>query len=431
MVDTLIRLFRSTDTSFTTNGIGILTDVTSCIVKEERNGGFELEMSYPINGRYYNEITLRRIIVTKPNPYSKAQPFRIYRIDKTIKGTITVNAQHIGYDLSGYPIEPFTALNKKDTFSKLKNNSIVSHPFTFWFESDSDAPFSISTPMSTRSILGGEESSILDVYGGEYEFDNYTVRLWNNRGSNNGVVIRYGKNLTDLQQEENCASVYTGVYPYWYSETEEENILIQLSEKRYIEAEGKYDFVRLYPLDLSDKFDEPPTEEQLKSEAVLFMKENQIGIPKVSLKISFIELTKVPEYRHLSLLEQVRLCDIVKVEFPQMQVSATAKCISTTYNVLTNRYDDITLGDTSIDLATTIVENGRDIGRIGQNSTNLQINQSITNKNITKLSGTTEQKIASLAEAIQKINESIPYRIRFEDKVMNIEDEDRSLIIEE
>lgn len=400
MVDTLIKLFKSTSQEFSSNGIGVLSDATSCVVTEERNGGFELAMVYPVNGKYYEEISLRRILVAKSNPYSKPQAFRIYQIEKEINGTISVNAEHISYDLSGYPVQPFVASDKADIFSKLKSSCVIDHPFSFWCEGNSDIGFTVSTPKSTRNILGGEEGSILDAYGGEFEFDNYEVKLWEKRGTDRGVIIRYGKNLTDLQQEENCAEVYTGVYPYWYSESDEGSTLVELSGQKYIEAEGEYDFVRLYSLDLSSEFDEAPSEEDLRAAAEIFLKENQIGIPKVSLTLSFIELTRFSEYKNLALLEQVKLCDTVDVEFPEMQVSSKAKCISTTYNVLTDRYETIELGEAASNLATSLSETDKSIGKISRNTTSLIINQKNTGETI-------EEQIKELAIEIEKIWEVI------------------------
>ena len=104
MVDSLIRLFESTATTFQSNGLGGLSDASKCEVVEERNGSFELEMEYHISGRRYSDLKLRRIIVAKPNPYSDPQPFRIYSISKPINGLVTIKAEHISYDMSGYPV---------------------------------------------------------------------------------------------------------------------------------------------------------------------------------------------------------------------------------------------------------------------------------------------------------------------------------------
>lgn len=353
MVDTLIRLYESTETEFTTNGIGGLPDATKCTVKEERNGSFELTMAYPINGKHYSDISLRRIIFAKPNPYDDPQPFRIYSITKPINGIVTVNAEHISYDLNGFPVAPFEANNIQEAFTKLKTQSASTFacPFTFSTDKTTTAKFTVPKPVSIRSLLGGSEGSILDVYGGgEYTFDRFNVALNQHRGANNGVSIRYGKNLTDLEQEENCSSVYTGVYPYWYSN---DTGVAELTE-RIIYAEGTYNFSRILPLDLSSSFDELPSESMLKAEAKRYMKDNDIGVPKVSIDVSFVQLAQSKEYEQITLLEKVKLCDTVNVEFPELNVSATAKCIATEYDVLTDKYITLSLGDAKSNLAATI-----------------------------------------------------------------------------
>lgn len=352
MVDSMITLFDSTATSFDTNGIGSLSDAISCEVTEERNGEFELEMEYSVNGKRYSDISLRKIITAKPNPYDKPQPFRIYSITKPINGVVTINAEHISYDLSGCIVSPFSASSAALAFEKMKANSVTSCPFEFWTDKTVNADMVVSKPVSIRSLLGGSEGSMLDIYGkGEYEFDNFTVKLHLNRGANRGVSIRYGKNLTDLTQEEKCSSVYTGVYPYWYSEQQG---LCTIKEK-IVSVEGTYDFERIYALDLSDKWQEPPTEEQLRTAAKQYITANNIGIPKVSLKVSFVQLAQSKEYETIALLEKIHLCDTVNVEFPKLNVSSTSKCISIKYDAITNKYIELKLGDSKTNLASTIV----------------------------------------------------------------------------
>ena len=350
MVDTMITLHESTETSFTTNGLGALSDAILCEVTEERNGEFELEMEYPVTGIRYKELQLRRIIMAKPNPYSDSQPFRIYAITKPINGIVTVNAAHISYDMSGYPVSAFVADTIQNAFINMKSASAVNCPFSFSTDKTTTANMKVVKPSSMRSLLGGVEGSILDTYGGEYEFDKYNVKLWNKRGADRGVSIRYGKNLTDLKQEENCSSVYTGVYPFWYSEQEG---LVQLDEK-ILKAPGTYNFTRIYPLDLSQKWTNKPTREQLKSTATSYMNANNIGVPAVSLTVSFIQLSQSMEYSEYALLEDVHLCDTVKVEFTELNVSATAKCIKTIYDAISNKYVSIELGETRSNLASTI-----------------------------------------------------------------------------
>ncbi len=353
----MIRIFESTDIDFSTNGLGSLPDAESCVVVEEINGEYELEMDYPITGRNYDLIEFRRLIFTEPNPYSRPQPFRIYAISKPINGIVTINAEHISYDMSGYPVSPFSASNVVTALNSLKTHTTVKCPFNFWTDKATEANMSLTKPYSMRSILGGIEGSILDTYRGEYEFDCFTVKFRTNRGTNRDVSIRYGKNLTDLRQEENCNNVYTAIYPYWYSD---QDGLIELDEK-LVTVEGSYNYVRALTVDFSSIFDYPPTQEELRSAAQIYISTHDIGVPKVSLTVSFVQLSESEEYREYSLLERVELGDIVNVEFPKLKVSATAECISTKYDSLSKRYISIELGHAKSDLSTTISEQGKAI----------------------------------------------------------------------
>ena len=366
MVDSLIRLFESTATSFQTNGLGGLSEALKCEVVEERNGSFELEMEYHISGRRYSDLKLRRIIVAKPKPYSEPQPFRIYDISKPINGLVTIKAEHISYDMSGYPVSPFSVSDVKAAISNTQSNAIVSHPFKLSTDMSASGEFTILKPVSMRSLLGGSSESILESYGGdgEYEFNGFNVILHQNRGTNRGVTIRYGKNMTDLKQEESCSNVYTAVYPFWYSD---EWGMIELPEKT-LKTAGTYDYTRILPLDLSNEWensyewdDQYPSEDEIRELAQNYVDKNNIGVPIVSLTVSFEQLSQTKEYEMMALLETVRLCDTVNVEFPLLGVSATSKCIKTTYNAITNKYISIELGESQSTLSDTVSEQSQTI----------------------------------------------------------------------
>lgn len=491
MVDRLITLFESTDRDFSTNGIGPLPDAISCKVDEELNGPYELEMEYPITGRLYDEILFRRILYVKPTPYSDKQPFRIYAISKPISGVVTVNAQHISYDLANYTVSPFSATTLADALEHLSANidNIDGCPFTFLTDKETVADISFDTPINARTLLGGVEGSILDTYRGEYEWDGFTVRLWNSRGTDRGVSIRYGKNLTDIRQEENISEVYTAVRPYWYrapsyvnteegeqTQTEDDNTgLVELTDEgkivssnliidsvkygenedenhaiinnngEIIETEDEFkilyaqiqngikytircdstttviggfftdmpdigsvavngkeninmdeftapidgyvaiqvansydlsvidrlpykvvfvdaysEYTRTLPLDLTNEFDSKPTEEELAIMAILYVNNHDLGSPKVSIEVSFINLSDSSEYKDLALLEMVKMGDSVDVDFPKLGVSASAEVVKTHYDVLSGRYTSIELGSVKADLATTISDAKKD-----------------------------------------------------------------------
>ena len=350
-------LYESTESTFETNGLGVLSDTISCQVVEERNGIFEITLEYPLTGIHYQEIKQRRIIFVKPNPYEDPQPFRIYRITKPLSGKITVYAQHISYDLSGVPVSPFSSSSVTGALSGLKTNAAVTNPFSFWTDKTSTGDFAVTAPTSTRTLLGGSDGSILDVFGGEYKFDRWTVRLYNNRGKNSGVSIRYVKNLMDLQQDENISNVVTGIYPYWLSS---EGELTELPEK-IVNAPGTYDFTRISAIDFSGDFEEAPTEEQLRDRANDYISSNNVGVPTVSITVEFQPLEQTEEYKDIALLERVNLCDTVNVEYSELGVSATAKCVKTTYDALKDKYISIELGNAKTNIADTIIQQQQEI----------------------------------------------------------------------
>lgn len=357
-------LYLQNESSFSTNGVGLLSDAVSCVVSEERNGAFELLMEYPITGMHYEEIALRSLILAKPNPLSDAQPFRVYRIDKPIGGVVTIYAEHISYDMTGIPVSPFKASNLALALRGIVSNAATACPFTFWTNKSVSTSFEVPLPASMRSLLGGTQGSLLDVYGGEYEFDRYTVKLWNNRGANRGVTIRYGKNLTDLTQEENIQNTFTGVYPFYSSDTD--NVYIELPEK--VVTVGTYSYSRIMPLDLSGDFTETPTVAQLRSKAEAYITANNIGIPRVSLSVSFVQLEQTAEYKDIALLERVSLCDTVNVEFERLGVSATAKVVRTEYDALLDRYNSVEIGDARYTIADTIAGQAEEIKELPYSS---------------------------------------------------------------
>ena len=334
----MIILYEYTETAFTNNGLGCLNDATSCSVKETLNGEYELEMEYPVNGIHYSDIQLRRIILAKPNSYDQTQPFRIYSISKPIGGLVTVNAEHISYDMSGLPVRgalEHYAWYVKDVFEHIKNNSVYHCPFTFSSDiTEEKKSISLSKPRSVKAFLGTDEG-LLSLFGGEWEFDRYKAILHKERGQNRGVSIEYGKNLTDVTQDEECSEMYTAVYPYDY---QEDDGLQRLDDDVVKILDTPYKNV--YVLDLSSEFDEMPTQDQLRAKTQEYIKKNKLDKPKVSLKVSFIQNPEVIEA-----LQDVRLGDTVGVKFIKIGVDTTSRCINYDFNVLTEQYNSIELGE--------------------------------------------------------------------------------------
>lgn len=357
-------LYTKNESTFTHNGIGFLKDATKCTVTEERNGSYECSLQYPITGQWYDQITEGCIIKAKANDTSEPQLFRIYKSSKPLKGIVTYSAEHISYDLNGIPTLGFSVKNVTPQAAITRAIQDAGLPSAFTAISDISTLNSstILTPCSVRAILGGQAGSVLDVWGGEFEFDNFVVKLHKHRGSDRGVSIEYGKNLKDLKQEANIADCYTHLMPYArYSQDgegdEKIEVYVYLSEKVLpLNNAENIGHSKAYIMDFTDRFGEGEavTEEALRAKATAYAAAAELGVPKVNITVSFIQLWQTEEYKNIAPLERVMMCDTVAVRFSKLGVTARAKVIKTTYNTLEEKYDSVELGDAKSSFADTV-----------------------------------------------------------------------------
>ena len=343
-------LFPEGQKTFNTNGMGRLSDAISCKVTEERNGQYELHMEYPIDGQLIEELRYSRIIYATPADGKSPQPFRIYRITKPLSGVVEIDAEHISYHMSHIPVLPFEAVGMDPAFEGLKNNSAEENPFTIEKEGAFGTAlansFKVAEPNNLRALLFGSEGSVIDTFGGEWEFDHFRAILHKERGKDRGVTIRYGKNLTDLKQEENIQNTYTGICPYWKGLNEDgtEQIVYLPEKVLHSTSASNYPYQRTKVVDFSSEFQESPTAVELREKGEKYIKDNDIGTPTVSLDFSFIALHETQEYADMTRIYHINLCDTVTVLFPALNVSTKAKVVKTVYDVLLDRYESITIG---------------------------------------------------------------------------------------
>ena len=340
-------LYESNEITFADNGIGRLSDVISCQVLEERNGEFETEFQYPITGIHYDDITEGRIIYVDHDEQKDPQPFIIYRRSAPINGVVTFNAHHVSYLLSSVIIEPFTASSVSDAFNTFTTDNMNTNPFTFWTDNTTGGSMTSEVPASVRALMGGNKGSILDVFGGEYKYDKFLVRNYASRGSDNGVTIRYGKNLSDIVWEVDTMDLYGSVVPYW---SDGESTVVYGG---IVSGGGAVN--RVTTLDLSQEFDAQPTVAQLETRAAQFLSANEPWIPKENIKIDFIPLWQTEEYADVAPLERVCLCDTVTVIYTDLGVTATAKVIKVVWDALLEKYTSIELGQAKSSFADTII----------------------------------------------------------------------------
>lgn len=371
-------LYKKADTDYTHNGVGFLTDILTCDITEERNGAYECIFTYPTTGQHYAEIAEGDVIKAKPNDTSSLQLFRIYAHSKPLNGVVTFSAEHISYDANGIPLVSLVA--KATTPQAAINKAISEGAFESNFSALSDIStlnsINITEPCSLRAALGGQQGSVLDVWGGEYEFDNYVIKLHAHRGTDSGVTIEYGKNLTNVQQDRNITEVYTHLLPYaiYQEESEsgtgQEDVIVTLTEKVLpLAGAENIGHQKAYIANISDMFgsDEEITESALRTKANQYINAHQsLGVPKVSITASFVSLWQTEEYKNIAPLERVQLCDTVTVKFVKLGISAKAKVVKTVYDTIAERYKSIELGEARSSFANTVLKQNEAIADLAR-----------------------------------------------------------------
>lgn len=341
-------LYAHDETSFTSAGLAILSDCISCTVEEELNGTFECEFQYPITGRHYNLIQEGLIIGATHDDSGVLQPFEIYKRSAPIDGKVTFNAHHISYRLSKTVVMPFTASSLSGALTNLASNIVGDTPFTFSSSVVAVGDLTVGEPSAVRAVLGGEENTLLQVYGGEFEFDKFDVKLHSQRGTTTNVEIRYGKNLSELTQEIDESETFNAIVPFWKASDGAE--IVTLSEV-YIAHDPDAELT-MAPLNLTDQFETKPTEAALKSKAEEIFDNSKPWTPSESIEVNFVALWQTDEYERYAELQRVHLGDSVSVYYPALGVIANGqRVVKTVYNTLLDRYDEITLNELKETLA--------------------------------------------------------------------------------
>lgn len=339
-------LYEKTETAFVSNGLGRLRDCIECLVTEERNGVYECDFQYPMDGANFDLIQVGRILGITHDESGDIEPFDIVSYERPIDGVVTFHAVHISYRLS-YKTVTASSINS------------LADAFTAFQSAEPDMPFSFQTdkasvgfaaafdglPKTVRSLMGGTEGSVLDAYGGEYSFNNWTVYLHSARGQARDFAIRYGVNMLNYEENYDSQGTYSSVMPYWTDGTE--TVLGDRVDSGGATITGRGECV---PLDVSDKFESKPTKAEVEAEALAYMNNNSTFNPTQTIKVNFVRLQDLG-YEDLGSLMQCNLCDTIKVIFPDYNSSGAFKIVKTTWNVLEDRYEEMELGQLSTTLA--------------------------------------------------------------------------------
>lgn len=349
-------IYAPANRTYDTMGLGTLPDCLSCSVSEVLNGAYDLDLVYAADGLRAEYLEPDYIIYAPHDESNGLQPYRIYSVERTLDRRITVKAHHVSYALNHTWCEPFTADTLQLALNQLKGHMDPSSPFTFWTTRVVQANYTQATPAMVRERLGGVQGSILDVYGGQYEWDHFRVINHARRGADNGVTIAYGKDLTALSLVSDNSSLFTRLYPYWYRD----GVLVEATSK-VLDATvpGYISYQRAKAVDLTDKFDAQPTPAELETAARAYLTANAVVEPVVSVSAEYYPLWQASGYEGLEHLARVHLGDTVRVDCRDLGVDVTTNVTGLTYDVLGERYAGVTIGARRGSLSTMLANMAR------------------------------------------------------------------------
>lgn len=333
-------LYKSDATVFTSNGIGVLTDAIDCKVTEQINDAYELSMTYPVDGKHFNDIEYNSLIKAKVSDGTD-QLFVVYEIIAEDQ-TATINAEHISYKTNGILVRPFTASTASDAITGLKGNSINNNPFSFSCALSASGVYKLDVPASVRSQLTEQ----LKVYGGELYYNNYSIELMSQRGQKRNVSIRYGKNIISLKQDKNISETYTGIVGYWKGRVDEAD---QTVTGNVISTGSPLSNEHLGVVDVTSSIktenNTAATTDQVDTAVRSYIEKNSPGIPKVSLEIDVAALWQTEEYKDLAPIETIELGDTVTVFFEKLGIPEDSRAVKIEWDVLNERDSTITFGE--------------------------------------------------------------------------------------
>lgn len=341
-------IYESTETAFISNGLGRLYDCSSCVVTEERNGIYECDFDYPVDGRNYDLIQVGRIIGVTHDETGDIQPFDIVSFTRQINGIVAFHCVHISYRQSYMTVTGKNITTLASAFTLLKNNATPKNPFEYITDKSSSGTVkgADGIPKTVKQMLGGVEGSILDTYGGEYEWDKWQVILHSSRGQVRDFSVRYGVNMMTYNEEYDSSNCYSACIPYWTDGTI--TIVGNKQTNSGVTPSGREQCI---PLDVSDKFEAQPTKAQVNAMGLSVMNGDNPTVPAQNIEVSFVRLQDMGEYELYENLLQCGLCDTITVVFPDFNSSGQFKIVKTVWNVLKGKYDSMELGNLSTTLS--------------------------------------------------------------------------------
>ena len=368
-----------------TNGVGRLSDCIDPEVKWKRNGEFYFSFKYPVNSKLFGHLKVGEIIKAQDSPQDNSldryQLFRISELSKPINGIVEYTANHISYDLNKVVMKPFELTEEKiqcvTAFSMIQNAVIGPYDiyqFEFVTNIEKTARIENQKPDTVRNYIANTIfNSFATETTGDFIWNNLTILFWEKAGKDNGVIIRIGKNVTDLTAEYTTGDTYDGIIPYFTatiitkeaSEDENGNKTQEETEEYNCTGSPIYfsnreevpNAIRFKPVEISDYLKNdygelPKYSSKSDAEAACqkggndYVSEHDAdGRVRVNYDISLADIRKSSYYPNFSNLESINPYDSVTVYDDRLDINVKVRMISGTWNVLTESWKTIQLGD--------------------------------------------------------------------------------------
>lgn len=370
-----------TPTAWDMTSLGNLPDAVSCFVTEEKNGTYELTMSYVANGTNADQLQTDRILgVYCPLRDSIGENyFRIFRVERDLGGHIVVSARHISSDLIYHAVTKagigdaggilyfYDARAEENSFAAWLRHATNSKIY-FTFSGDADTAtanhMTFCTGTSARAYLGGEElqgndRTALQIFPGcAYLWDKWDISLWKNRGTTRSVQISYGTNMSNLLADDDADGIYTYVCGY-YLQTD------GTSFTKYTSSVYATNYTSLFPIsrtkmvdfsaEVLDAYPEGATTAEITTLLNTLAQAERDRMNAQGVPIRNITIDAVAQA-----ITGVYLCDTVNVLYRRhsLDINANMEIVGYTWDVLMQRYSTLTLGAIQMNLAKEIVKSG-------------------------------------------------------------------------
>ena len=386
-----MKIYSSTETNFTRNGYGFLNDCIESYVEETLNGAYTLYFEYPINAKLSQYLVEQNIVMANVSSTNE-QLFRIYRVEKDFE-LIRVYCNHISYDLNVNMLMDVYPKNKsvQEFGTWLLDNTQYTNAFTFYSDINKTGSARYVRRNPIECIIVNIDNSMVNLFGGELERDNFTIKLLAHRGSNNHVKLLVGKNITEIDTNVDITNLYTRVIPVGF-----DGLVLP---ERFVDSPliNSYPSPRIAKIEFSNiKYDPDSTEEGVYTDiqdaytalrnAVNALYQQGLDKPQISIKVDWLELSKTEQYKNaFSQFEKVNLGDTITTSI--LGIDFTTQVVKTKYNVLSDTIESFEIGTIQKAITNTINFTQNEIEKINPTSILEEAKQSATNLINNALSG--------------------------------------------